>query len=265
MIKHRLNGKYPLYIHQEHVKYWGGKCTPEETAQGIGSCNTEEARIEAMHDRITKDTVLYYVGCGFGDVGMVPLFASFGAQMFLFEPSPPAWRDIREAFEANKLKPGMCFAGFASAQTRLLDRPPTTDWPGDAEGRQGFKSLRSQADWFPQITVDDAVGYFKPPTMMSIDTEGAEWQVLVGAEKTLIEHRPTLFVSIHPEMLMQDYEHLSRWVRDWVSDIGYVETILDYQHELHCMYEPDPGRINAPETLPELLRERYPMVYRWHP
>jgi FkbM family methyltransferase len=264
---HLLNGKYPLRIPAQHAKFWGGECTPEERAADINSSKTEEARVDAMHERIDDDTVLFYVGCGHGDqVAMVPLFASWGAQMFLFEPSPAAWRDIREVFDANDLNPAMCFPGFAATQTRMLNQQPTEGWPvfpsGEDNGPQGFKSLRSQANIYPQITIDDAVSWFKPPTMISVDTEGAEWQVLVGAEKTLIKHRPTLFISIHPEMLMHDYEHQSRWVRDWVHDIGYDETILDYQHELHCMYEPAKHQINDPEILPALLRSRYKMVYQ---
>jgi len=76
------------------------------------------------------------------------------------------------------------------------------------------------------------------PKHISVDTEGSEGLILRGAEQTLLKHRPNLWISIHPEFLIDQYKEYSYDLRNWIKDRGYKETILDYQHELHTLYTP---------------------------
>jgi hypothetical protein len=62
--------------------------------------------------------------------------------------------------------------------------------------------------------------------------------VLRGATWTLRKFKPAIFASIHPEFMFHQWGEYSRDLRDWIIKIGYQETILDYQHELHCLYLP---------------------------
>jgi hypothetical protein len=77
-----------------------------------------------------------------------------------------------------------------------------------------------------------------PPTIITFDCEGSDWQVMRGAEKTLRTHKPAIFASIHPEFMFHQFGEYSRDFRNWLIAFGYDETILDYQHELHAMYLP---------------------------
>ena len=70
-----------------------------------------------------------------------------------------------------------------------------------------------------------------------MDVEGSEWEVLKGAEETLREYHPKLWVSIHPEFLFRIYGKYQYELRKWIKDLGYTEELLDYQHELHVFYE----------------------------
>ena len=92
--------------------------------------------------------------------------------------------------------------------------------------------------YITQITIDDTVkitGHI--PDMISIDVEGSEWMVLRGAVKTLEDHHPRIYLSLHPEFLYEIYKEYGFDLRNWVKNLGYKETILDYQHEVHIMYE----------------------------
>jgi hypothetical protein len=77
----------------------------------------------------------------------------------------------------------------------------------------------------------------KPPTAISLDVEGSEWRVLGGAERVLREHKPKIWLSGHPEFMMMYWKEYLYDLRQFIKGIGYKETFLDYQHEVHLYYE----------------------------
>lgn len=224
-----VNGRYEIVLpkHRAEMAAW-------YSAEGW-----EKARINALTSVIAQqdNPVVYYAGAEQGDIPAI--CAMQGAEMFLFEPSPQVWSTIRVIWEANGLETPWCFEGFASNTSAPLGEVVRREWPAHAfeevGGDQGFKELQYEAAKYPQIRLDDVPAV---PTIITFDVEGAEWEVLRGAEQTLLEHRPVIFASIHPEFLFNYWGEYSRNLRDWITDRGYRETILDYQHELHCMYEP---------------------------
>lgn len=231
MVPCLLNGKYQLTIpdHRAARPEW----------QPENGC-WEGARTEAMHDRIGSGDTVYYVGAEEGE--FPALCQVWGADTVLVEPNPKVWSNIRAIWEANRLATPICFQGFASTENRQMGVEVEKAWPAcafdDIEAAHGFKELHLEANNYPQITLDELhrqTGV--TPTVISFDVEGSEWHVLRGAEQLLADHRPTLFASIHPEMMMLHWNQWSTDFRGWIKRFGYSETILDYQHELHCLYE----------------------------
>ncbi|ARG91415.1 FkbM family methyltransferase [Mycobacterium kansasii] len=232
MVKVTLNGAYEIILpeHRAARPDWF-------TEQGW-----ERARTDAMYDRIAHGDVVYYCGAELGE--FPALCQMWGAQVLLFEPNPKAWPVIKAVWEANQLTPPVSFAGFASNVTAMRGEGPVTGWPRYATTKiveaHGFKELYLEAEHYPQVRLDDmwqVLGY-KPPTVISFDVEGSEWQLLRGAEETLRQHQPTLFASIHPEMLALQWGEYSRDLRNWIISFGYRETLLSYEHELHARYDP---------------------------
>jgi len=220
----------------------------------------EKKRLEVLKLEVKRQVkagvtpVVYYVGAEEGE--MPALCQMWGAKVVMFEPNPKVLPNIKAIWQANNLEdPLGFFIGFASNVTEM--NPPNRDplavgfsngWGEAAEGEvigdHGFKELYLEADAFPQIKIDDVYTQdwgtkemLPPPTIITFDCEGSEWQVMKGAEETLKKYKPTIFASISPEFMFHQFNQYSRDFRNWLIGFGYEETILDYQHELHTVYE----------------------------
>ena len=230
MVPTVLNGRYELIIPDHRA------ARPEWLLENGG---WEAARMDALHDSITDGDLVYYIGA---EEGEFPALCSlWGAEVVLLEPNPKVWSNIKAIWDANRLPTPICFPGFASTVTKKLGAEVERAWPAAAfdtiEAAHGFKELHLEADSYPQITIDDVYRELGlAPTHLSFDVEGSEFQVLRGAEKVIDDFHPTIFASIHPEMMALHWGEWSRDLRNWLIERGYTETLLDYQHELHAVY-----------------------------
>lgn len=234
MKKVSINGQWQIVLPNHRVDQWEG--------------SWEEERLNSMHHWVkafvkqnNRKPVVYYIGAEQGD--MCGLLALWGAELVMIEPNPSVWPNIRAIWEANKLDtPRLAWPGFASSHS---DEPVVfveRMWPECANGgitdKHDFKNLCEADGTIPQMKIDDLVDAMElPPDMISSDAEGAEWEVLRGAEKTLSLYGPTIYLSLHPEFMYEIYKEYSADLRYWLKKMGYKETLLDWQHEGHFLYE----------------------------
>jgi FkbM family methyltransferase len=202
----------------------------------------EKNRLSSMHKNINTKDIVYYVGGEEGE--MAALCQMWGAEVVIFEPNPKVWSHYPLLWEHNKLnKPLACIPGFASDNINNLVRIYNNEWPpeinNEIEAAHGFKELYLEGNNYGQITIDSCVydHKIKPPTAISLDVEGSEGRVLKGAEAVLREFKPKIWLSGHPEFMIQQWNEYLYDLRFWLWSLGYKETLLDYQHEVHLYYE----------------------------
>jgi len=232
MIKTFINGSFEIILPKHRAD------RPEWYTEN----GWEKKRLMSMYKNIIEGDVMYYVGGEEGE--MVALCQMWGAEVIIFEPNPKVWSHYPALWRANNLTtPTACIPGFASNKNNKLTRIYNDRWPPEVnaqiEAAHGFKELHSEGDSYGQITIDSCVydHGLKPPTAISLDVEGSEWAVLTGAEKVLKEYKPKIWLSGHPEFMMMYWNKHLRDLRNWIIGIGYKETILDYEHEVHLFYE----------------------------
>ena len=202
----------------------------------------EKPRLKHMSENIFSGDVMYYVGAEEGE--FAALCQMWGAEVVVFEPNPKVWSHFPLLWSANNLDlPMVCIPGFASDKINSLSRIYYNEWPPEVnyviEAAHGFKELYLEGETYGQITIDSCVydHGIKPPTAISLDVEGSEWRVLGGAERVLREHKPRIWLSGHPEFMLQQWDESLYNLRQWIKGLGYSEIILDYQHEVHLYYE----------------------------
>jgi len=239
MVKALLNGNWTLTIpkHRADRPEW-------YTDEGW-----ERQRLDAMARVIRPGDDVIDVGAEEGDMSaLCALFAGRDGRMYLVEPNPLVWPNIRAIWEANtELAPvADYFVGFAAADTEL--EPAADDitavshvmedgWPecahGPVIGDHGFRVLAQQADATPRVTLD-ALGW--PADVITMDVEGAELEVLRGARETLVEQRPVLFVSIHPPPLREWYGQKPSELHEYMHSLDFSGKWLWEDHEQHWMF-----------------------------
>jgi len=232
MIKTILNGEFEIVLPKHRA----------DRPEWHSEAGWEKLRHKSMHERIGKGDVVYYVGSEQGE--FPALCQMWGAEVVLFEPNPKVWSHLPLTWTSNNLElPMACIPGFASNKINNLARVYFNQWPpevnNEIKAAHGFKELYLEGDTYGQITIDSCVydHKIKPPTVISLDVEGSEWRVLEGAERALREHKPKIWLSGHPEFMLQQWNESLYNLRQWIKGLGYQETLLDYQYEVHLFYE----------------------------
>jgi FkbM family methyltransferase len=100
----------------------------------------------------------------------------------------------------------------------------------DSMLRLGDRSASTTETSFAATSVDDYIDADNPaPTIMKIDVDGFELQVLHGAQRCLKTNRPRLWIEIHPEFLAAQGESPITLLR-LLEDIGYkILFFADYR------------------------------------
>lgn len=235
MVRTMVNGRWPLLL-------------PEHRALRPEWPWWEAGRLAAMATVIGPGSVVWDIGAEEGD--FPALWASWGAEVVLAEPNPRVWPNIAAVWRANDLpEPLLCWPGFlADADTEFRRQTvpnPQRGWPecagGPVIGDHGFCRVEERPD-LPTTTIDRLVnmGAAPPPTVLTMDVEGAELHVLRGASTTMQVHRPEVFVSIHPEFMAHHYgiENGVEAVGSFMAALGYGEQFLTIDHEHHWWFRP---------------------------
>lgn len=227
MIRCKLNGQFDIILPRHRA----------ERPEWYESKGWEKKRLQHMHKHLSDKDTVFYIGVEEGD--MTALCALWGAKLVMFEPNKLVMPNIKAIWEANNLNLDdtfyPCFASDITSD--LIDPIKVRDIEGEVIHNHGFKELKDPHG-IPQVRIDDIVektGII--PTAISLDVEGSEGKVLRGAEKTLREHHPKIWLSLHSEFMLTQYNEWAAELRDWLIRLGYKEELLDYPlHESHWFF-----------------------------
>ena len=113
-----------------------------------------------------------------------------------FEPEPENLRELERNIRVNEFANVDLFAAAVGAQPGTVSLRAGINGAIVADGAGGAVTV-------PMVTLDSAIP--GPVDFVKIDVEGWEGHVLAGAKRLLLEHRPALWVEIHPGFLAPPY------------------------------------------------------------
>jgi FkbM family methyltransferase len=154
---------------------------------------------EAMRRHLGPGGVFYDIGANIGFFALLAAhFVDTGqGHVYAFEPTPDNAAEIRSNVALNGL-PNVTViekAVGAAAGTGQLQVVDDQSWSKLVE--TGDHPFTEQVIDIEVVAIDDLVGDLRPPTVVKIDVEGFELQVLEGMRRTIAEHAPVIICELH--------------------------------------------------------------------
>lgn len=216
---------------------------PDSIADWDAPSHWERARLASMQELLKPGYTLVDVGTEHG--WLTAVYGGFCGHenVILVEPSPEFWPNIRLIWEHNDFpNPFACYQAFAGDENAGEYEVPDM-WPdcaeGDEIGAMAYRYIGQHAD-IATVTIDKiALNHDVWIDAITIDIEGAELLALRGAAHVLIEHRPLVWVSIHPDLMERDFGHKRSDVLDLMASLDYTAERLEIDHEEHWLFRPE--------------------------
>ena len=161
-----------------------------------------------LRGSLHQDSVFLDVGAQFGYYTL--LAAPLVRRVVAVEPKASACATLRE----NVLTAGL-------DNVTVIEKPLFSVAARGYIGRKD-KFVVSPTGLLEAITLDSLSLH---PTVIKIDVEGAEYDVLVGGQKTLSRIKPLLLLELHTHKI-KDFGHGKKEVWALLGDLGYEITLL---------------------------------------
>ncbi|MEO6611873.1 MAG: FkbM family methyltransferase [Chitinophagaceae bacterium] len=184
------------------------------------SKNYEQENFQFLEDSITPGTICLDIGA---HIGLYTVFmAKKDAVVFSFEPSPASFQWLKKMVALNHCENKVTLlpkavTGFTGYSSFYLNhslrngRDPIQIAEANSLVNVDFgPTLRKEEIRVETVSIDDFIlkNNIKPG-FIKIDVEGAELEVLEGAAKTIMEHRPSGIISVHNFAFSSKEESLS--------------------------------------------------------
>jgi FkbM family methyltransferase len=194
-----------------------------ETAAWEG--DYEQAVQEYFQQQLKSGCVFYDVGANFGFYSL--LAARQGAQVFAFEPDVQIAESLERHAHLNSVNARIeIIRAAVYSTTGSIAIDPASCQRGHGNAHVGVALDPSHPTvQVPCTTLDDFAWKHTAPSIVKIDVEGAESEVLKGATKVFAESRPHVLCEVH------DPANAS-FVEAWLKDRGYDIRCLDESDRL---------------------------------
>ena len=151
--------------------------------------------VSIAKDQVSQNSVVWDIGANCG----VLSFSSSGAkQIVAVEPDPFLCSLIQESAAMNGISIVLVNAAISSknglAEFSIAKRGRASNHLSSVRGNSQTGGERSRMI-VSTITLDSLLDVVFPPTLVKIDVEGAELEVLSGASRLLNEIRPMLYLE----------------------------------------------------------------------
>ena len=187
----------------------------QEIAYHQNQAAWHEKDMHAFRSLLAPGQTAVDVGANMGFVTtMLASIVGHRGRVLAFEPSPTAFEKLKKTISANALSqvvPMHIGCGAARATAKLHEVSQSS----------GNASIIGQGAASTEIHVerldDVPEAWATPISLLKIDTEGYEPEVLEGARRLIEEHRPTIYLEMGGDYLASTLRSI-----DLLADAGYA-------------------------------------------
>jgi FkbM family methyltransferase len=184
---------------------------------------TSEQQVQQLLvESLPTGGVFYDVGAHVGFMSLVAAqLVGASGEVYSFEPLPENAAALRQTIRLNR----GCHWEVIESAVAATDGHAM--FAGDGErGHIGDGGLRVRT-----VRLDSFAATHPPPSVVKIDVEGGELDVLRGAERLLCDHRPVVVCELHDglpsltrhpvAMILRDAGYEVSWLEPIATDTGY--------------------------------------------
>ena len=172
----------------------------------------------ALSAYLQPGSVVYDVGAHIGVVSMfaAELVGPIG-RVFAFEADPENVRRIEAHVQRNDLAQIQVFscAAWSSSGNLSFERASARSSRNQGSVAKASGGTEQGTIVVESIRLDDFAQQHPPPTLLKIDVEGGEADVLLGCEQIFSRSHPVLICEVHHRQAEED-------VCRWLSQRGYT-------------------------------------------
>jgi FkbM family methyltransferase len=179
--------------------------------------------------KLTQDkNTLLDIGCQFGSFSLTFLSDSKTKQVYAFDGGDTPYLALTQIKMLNKLHNLHVFNFLIGNQNKKIECY-----------QEELQSLAIKGnDVKNMFSIDMLCNLYNiEPDVIKIDIEGAEFLALSGAQQTIIENKPIIFIEIHPKFL-NHYNNTIDDIISFVDSINYKiidlnqQEVTDYKNTL---------------------------------
>lgn len=159
----------------------------------------EEEVLASIKKHLPKDGVFVDIGANIGDHTLFSSYIANTGKVIAFEPIPAIFHQIEESVLLNKEKDHAVIElhniACGKEKNTLTLSIPKDNVGGSSLIRRGEVSL--------QVSIEKADVFLEKESkidLIKIDTEGFEYDVLLGLEETIKKHSPSLIIEYSPQL-----------------------------------------------------------------
>lgn len=117
------------------------------------------------------------------------------APIFAFEPDPGTFRLLQETLDCNTM------SGVSAFNLACGDRNGELNFREGINGSVAPVDRAAETMPVPVVRLDEQLKHVRPISLIKIDCEGYEWNVLNGCQAIILTQRPLLFIELHPGLI----------------------------------------------------------------
>ncbi len=187
---------------------FGKKWTVGSSTNGCWLGSYEYDKQKALQRALRAGDVVYDIGA---NVGFYSLLASVlvgeSGQVYSFEPFPGNLRELKKHLEMNRITNCTVIEAAVSSTDGEATFDPSEDRSTGHLAEAG--SLRVRTLTLNRWAQSDGI---RPPNLLKIDIEGAEYECLRGASEVIQKFQPVVFLATHGrEVHLACSELLKKW------------------------------------------------------